>query len=381
MRLIYRMVLFVTMLGLLAVAAPAQARVASQPVPGGCQTGVLPAGALWKICVPAQGWNGDLVLWSHGYVAPDQPLDFYNEALDDGTSLPELVQGLGYAYAASSYRVNGLAVLPGVEDNRELIAQFRRLVGVPRYTYATGASEGGLVTTLLVEQSPQLVSGGLAVCGPIGSFRGQVDYWGDFRVLFDYFFPGVIPGSPVAIPQDVLDHWDTVYAPAVRAAVAANPNAARQLISTSRAAIDPNNPASVVETAVDVLWYNIFATNDAQQKLGGNPYGNARRIYIGSDDDAALNRGVQRFSADPQALANLGLYETTGRLARPLVLAHTTGDPVVPFWQEVLYFAKARPKLRVTPIPIERYGHCTFTRDEIVTAFSLLVFRVTGRRG
>ena len=40
-----------------------------------------------------------------------------------------------------------------------------------------------------------LFSSALAACAPIGSFRQQVNYLGDFRVLFDYYFPGVLPGS------------------------------------------------------------------------------------------------------------------------------------------------------------------------------------------
>ena len=40
----------------------------------------------------------------------------------------------------------------------------------------------------------------LALCGPVGDFAGQIDYLGDFRVLFDYFFPGVIPGDRWTCP-------------------------------------------------------------------------------------------------------------------------------------------------------------------------------------
>jgi len=64
-------------------------------------------------------------------------------------------------------------------------------------------------------------------------------------------------------------------------------------------------PTGIVqETAVDLLWYSFFATNDANVKLGGNPFGNRFRFYRGSDNDFRLNWRVQRFRADPGALAD-----------------------------------------------------------------------------
>jgi hypothetical protein len=86
----------------LAPAAQAQT-VPPRPVPGLCQRGTLPSGALWLICVPAAGWNGDLMVWAHGYVAFNQPLDFHHTQFD-GTSLPTEAQRLGYAFATTSYR-------------------------------------------------------------------------------------------------------------------------------------------------------------------------------------------------------------------------------------------------------------------------------------
>ncbi|HEV8636027.1 MAG TPA: hypothetical protein VG370_17520 [Chloroflexota bacterium] len=383
MRRTLRFPVILTMLVASSVLAPAaQAQTTPSPaVPGACQQGTLPHGALWLVCVPAAGWNGDLVIWAHGYVAPNQPLGFYHLA-SDGTNLPDAVQGLGYAFATTSYRQNGLAVLEGADDVRELVALFPDVAGrAPARTYQTGASEGGLVTTLLVERSPGLFSGGLAACGPIGSFKRQTDYFGDFRVLFDYFFPGVLPGSPVAVPPELMERWESTYVPRITAALAANREAAWQLIRTSKAATDPAHPwESVVETTLNLLWYHAFGTNDAVAKLGGNPYGNRGRWYRGSDDDLRLNRTVPRFGADPAALSNLVAYETSGQLGRPLVTLHTIGDEIVPFWHELLYAAKAWPAGRgsLTPVPAFRYGHCRFNVVEVLAAFGLLVERVTG---
>src|SRR5690349_15441175 len=87
-------------------AAPTSAH-AALPVPGACVDGVLPSGALSRVCVPASGWNGDLFVWAHGYVAFNEPLGFYHLDLADGSSLPAVTQAMGYAFATTSYRQNG----------------------------------------------------------------------------------------------------------------------------------------------------------------------------------------------------------------------------------------------------------------------------------
>lgn len=381
MRQLSRLLLVVLILaGSLAMAAPARAQQA-HAVPGPCQTGTLPGGALWMICIPTSGWNGDLVMWGHGYVAFNQPLGFYNLSFD-GIYLPTLVQNLGYAFATTSYRKNGLAILEGIQDVRQLDAQFISMVGhSPGHTYMTGASEGGAITTLLAERYPTMLSGALAACGPIGSFQRQIDYWGDFRVLFNYFFPGVVPGDPTGVPSYVIDNWDNIYSPRMTAAVQAHPVQGWQLISTSNAPIDLAHPsASVVSTTSDLMWYAVFATNDGIQELHGEPYGNLQRVYSGSLDDQRLNRLVQRVKEDPAAALSETQYETSGNITIPLVTIHTTGDDVIPFWNELLYKAKAHPsgKGSLTQIPVVAYGHCNFTAAEVLGAFALMVLQVTG---
>jgi pimeloyl-ACP methyl ester carboxylesterase len=363
-----RMALTLLVAGATLLPRAADAQTAT---PGPCTPGTLPSGALSLICVPTAGWNGELVVFAHGYVAFNQPLNFYHLTLPDGTFLPALVQSLGYAFATTSYRQNGLAILQGIDDVRELVAKF----GSPVPTHIAGVSEGGLIATLLAERWPELFRSAIATCGPIGSFKGQVDTIGDFRVLFDYFFPGVIAGSPISIPSEVIASWQTVYVPRITAALAANPGRALELMRVSRAAYDPANPATVVNTTINLLWYNVFATNDAVQKLGGNPFGNRLRWYFGSRNDLRLNLSVKRFTASPAARAALQPYETDGDLRIPLVTLHTTADEVVPYWHELLYLPKLNlsDRGRFYPLPAFRYGHCNFTQTEVLTAFGLAV--------
>lgn len=171
--------------------------------------------------------------------------------------------------------------------------------------------------------------------------------------------------------------------PRIRAALRSNPHAVEQLLRVTRVAVDRGDPATVEEAILGLLWYNVFATNDGIAKLGGQPFDNTRRLYLGSDNDWRLNREVRRFQADPEALAEIeARYQTSGRLRVPLVTLHNTGDPFVPYWHELLYRWKVfwnRSGWQHTNIPAFRYGHCNFRLVEGAVAFAVLYFKVTGR--
>lgn len=365
---------------LLVAGSAALAVPASAQSPGPCREGRLPGGALSLICVPAAGWNGELVLFAHGYVAPGERLRFPQLVLPGRAgSLPEVVQRAGYAFATTSYRRNGLAVLEGIEDLRELRVAFATTVGPPTKVLATGVSEGGLVVTLLAERHPDEINGALATCAPLGGLRRQVDYIGDVRVLFDVFFPRVLPGHPTRVPARVRRQWERVYRPRIVTAVRKRREAARRLVRTAGAAVDPRDPRSLAETVVSALWYSVHAGGDLARRLGGNPYDNTGRRYSGSGDDRRLNRRVRRLRSSPRALANLAAYEPTGALRVPVITMHTTLDEVVPAAHQAVYasrVAQAGAGDLLTTRSIRRYGHCEFRADEILQGFSALAARV-----
>jgi pimeloyl-ACP methyl ester carboxylesterase len=340
----------------------------------GCRDGVLPHGALYRICFPGS-WNGDLVLFAHGYVAPQQELAIPDDAVG-GRPASDLITSLGYAYATTSYRANGLIAPDAVEDLVELSDEVKRLVRPdPSRSAVVGFSEGGLVATLSAEHHADRFNGALSGCGPIGDFRAQLEYIDDFRVVFDYFFPGLLPGTPLEIPESVQEQWEEVYIPAIVVALAARPDATRQLLAVTKAPSAGSDLRSIAETTVGLLWYNVFGTADGQARLGGNPFDNSGRVYSGSDDDAALNTGVERFVADAEALASLERFSTSGSLTVPLINLHTTGDPIVPFSQAGLYAEKVRQmgaEALYTQTEVARSGHCTFETAELLSAFSSL---------
>jgi hypothetical protein len=231
------------------------------------------------------------------------------------------------------------------------------------------------VAALAVEGPLDPYTGALAACGPIGDFARQLDYFNDVRVVFDYFFPGVIPGSPIDPPDEVRAGWNGTYAPAVAAAVTNDPAAALDLAAVTGIPSDGLDPASLGEVVAGILWYNVLGTADAQLRLGGQPYDNEDRAYQGSSDDAALNAGVARFAADADARAALARFETTGDPSAPISIIHTTGDPIVPFFHQSLYADKVAAAGRSEDLErrdVERFGHCAFTSSEILAAFGAL---------
>ena len=140
----------------------------------------------------------------------------------------------------------------------------------------------------------ELFSSALAACAPIGSFRQQVNYLGDFRVLFDYFFPGVLPGSPVAMPADAIPAiWPAPIRarPAISARWPRNPAARARADARLARRLRPGQPAdrgpigdgTSSPTTSSVL-------NDAQRVLGGNPLRQPRPLVL---------RIVERPAAEP----------------------------------------------------------------------------------
>jgi pimeloyl-ACP methyl ester carboxylesterase len=349
-----------------------------QPVVAGCHDAALTAtGALYRICFP-QSWNGELVLYAHGYISAAEPIAIPDDRFG-GQPISQLVNGLGYAYATTSYRANGLVADLAADDVAQLVEEVRRRFRPdPTRAYVVGVSEGGLVAALAAESLADLLQGAVAACGPVGDFAAEIDYLGDFRVVFDYFFPGVIPGGAVDVPDAVRSEWNTKYVPAVEAALQANPAATLQLLAVTGAPTDPADLLSVGATVLGVLWYDVFALPDARARLGGQPYDNVARTYHGSLDDAALNAAVERIAADASARASLGHFETSGALTLPLATLHTTGDPIVPAVQSVRYAEKVTAHGNGSLLDsrtVSRYGHCNFQANELFDAFAAVVAR------
>jgi pimeloyl-ACP methyl ester carboxylesterase len=302
--------------------------------------------------------------------------------LPGGISIPQLVTSLGFGFATTSYPANGLVVTPGVQDLRNLANFFDGQCGAPLRTILGGVSEGSLIATKALEQYPAEFSGALAACGPIGDFRDQINYIGDFRVVYDYFFPGILPPTAVDIPPQLIGNWDTFYRPLALGALSSNASAAKQLFSVARVPLGADPALNGLAAADRLLWYSVFATNNARDVLGGQPFQNRYKWYFGSLNDFRLNRMVARFEADAAALAHIqSKYQTSGKLSQPLVTLHNLEDPIVPYWHETQYWWRALLAGRLgelVQVPSFKYGHCNFSQAEVVFSLGILLAKVEG---
>lgn len=374
----------------------AGAALTSAAMAADCVDGAQVNGGVYRICMPAAGqYNGKLVIWAHGFQDAGTPVQIPEDQLQIGdTNLPDLITGLGYAFATNSYRKTGLAIAQGSEDIVDLVDVFVAQEGAPSRTYLVGASEGGIITALLAEQRPDLFDGGSAACGPVGSFPGQINYFGDARTLFEVFFPGLIPGPVFAPPASLVADWANYYESTVKPVVFNPANRAKldQYAAAAKLPYDNGSDAeylATVEVSVaDVLRYSVVNLTDAATTLGGFPYGNLTRQYTGTSNDALLNYLVGQYglrvARNPAALTEMqsSRYATSGELSVPLVTLHTLRDQQVPYWHEQLYAVKTLQSGDLysnhIPLKVDRFEHCNFTAGEALVAFAIMVIKAEG---
>ena len=360
-------------------AAPAHAQSQCDP------DGVQGSGSKYRICMPPlDQYNGILVVWAHGFQDAGTPVEIPEDQLCIGDfCIPEIINSLGFGFATNSYAKTGMAIKQGKADILDLVNIYAAQKGQPQKVFLVGASEGGIITALALEQHPDVFSAGLSACGPIGNFPAQINYFGDARATFNYFFPGLIPGDPFNPDPAFVAVWSDYYDFIVKPIVMAPQNRARldQWVRVARLPYDADNYLFTVEQSVkDALRYSVVNLLDAIDTIGGFPFDNTKRYYTGSSNDILLNQSVQRRAVSPAALAEMNspAYSTTGVLTRPLVTLHTLRDQQIPYWHEQLYalktYASGSYLTRHLNIPIDRFEHCNFTSDEVLASFAIMLF-------
>jgi pimeloyl-ACP methyl ester carboxylesterase len=326
-------------------------------------------GADYRIDIPAK-WNHELIVFYHGYST--EAIKFSQGERISPMFDPMLQEG--YAIVQSGYSGSGWAVEEGYSDTEHLREYFIHQHGQPKQTYVMGMSMGGTLTSMTIESRPEIYAGALSLCGAIEPTNGFMQRDFALRAAFDYYFPNLL-GPLVPVPADYVP--DESSERKVAAALASNPRALQSLLRFYGAA-DVSNLAPVIA-------FNTFETKEMQQRTHGNPFGNEDLIYTGTGDDFALNDGVHRYHAEPGALAKMSRWYTpTGKLTRPMLALHDTGDPLVPAssaFEYALIAQRAGHSENFVQQYVNKEGHCVFTPGEIGQAFDELVGWVqTGKR-
>jgi pimeloyl-ACP methyl ester carboxylesterase len=375
--------------------------------------GVLPDGASYVMDVPA-AWNHTVLLYSHGYVPQGVPNPAQN-APGDAARATLLAQG--YALIGSSYAATGWILERALPDQLATLDVFTARFGHPRRTIAWGTSMGGMITTGLAERAGDRFAGTLAMCG---LEQGGVANWNntlDPAFAIKTLLAPTSTGPLVRIPDQATAAATTGELTAALDAAQATP-AGRARIALAAALhnlpawTDPTLPEPApgdVDTAqrnqFQTLHLTVFVgqswRQEAETHAGGNMSWNTGvdygRILARSADRAevetlyaraglslpadlaALNR-APRITADPGAVAYMiRNIVFTGRITKPMLTIHTTGDPLVPVQVEHAYADAVRgagrePLLRQAFV--HRAGHCTFTTGEMLAALRTVERRI-----
>ncbi len=401
----------------IAWAAPANAQSGHSAADGPTvYTGTID-GAAYRAEVPPR-WNGDLLLYSHGYRAPgtDNTPTVAPSSPDVSDALRVALLERGYALAGSAYRSTGWAVQDALDDQVRLLDWFGANIGSPRRAYAWGNSMGGLTSVLLGERNPGRFTGVLALCGdlagPVAEYNSRLDLAYAVKTL-------LAPGSDLQ-PARITDGDanQAKFGQVIGQALQSGPSGQARLALANALADIPGwfdahtaMPAGVADQILAQYIYDAYVIGagiwgagraELELRAGGNPSWNVgvdyRRVFARSSqkalvenayaaagldldsDLAALNAGA-RITADLDAVAYLARYGTPRGLTHiPVVTMHTTGDGGVPVEHEREYGDRVwrlEGSGNLRQVYVARGFHCAFSPAEVLAALDALVQRAT----
>jgi len=370
--------------------------------------GSTASGAAWVADVPSN-WNGTLLLWSRGYA-------FALPAADNAArGTRDALLSQGYALLGSAYSAAGWSLAEAVPDQLATLDAFEHAVSKPRRVLAWGMSMGGLVTTALVEQYPDRIDGGLALCSSIGGAIGMMNMALDGAFAFKTL---LAPSSSIQV-TGIKD--DRANASAVNAALAIAQTTAAGRARVALAGVlagipswTQSNAAQPADTDYESQQAQIAASftmgtflprADQEARAQGNFSWNEAIDYreqlsrsgrkelvaalyakAGLDLDADLQRlnAAPRIAAQPQAVQYMQQHYTpSGRLQSPLLAVQAIGDGLTSPSLQRAYVELARKVSGDSMIAAawsHRAGHCSFAPDEIFASIKAIDQRVaTGK--
>ncbi|SCF14739.1 hypothetical protein GA0070607_6120 [Micromonospora coriariae] len=336
--------------------------------------------------VPAR-WNGDLVLWAHGYrgqgtvLSPEPP----------GFGLRQRLLEQGYAWASSSYDRNGFNIRSGVLGTKDLADHFGRTVRRPHRTYLAGVSMGGYVIGRSLEQYPGYYDGALPMCGVLGD-QTLLDFYLDYNLVAQSL--AGVPAYPT--PADYL----TNAVPRIQVALGlagltptgpdTTTDRGKQLRAITVNRSGGQRPGADAAFAVwkDFLFsISVTSGGDSPAQRPGQLSTNLLTRYT-PNSPVNVNATVRRVVPEniwQRLLPTLTeVPHIAGRPTAPVLTLHGLGDLFVPFSMEQAYatdVARHGRSRLVVQRAIRATQHCEFTPAEAGAAWDDLVSWVrTGAR-
>jgi pimeloyl-ACP methyl ester carboxylesterase len=380
--------------------------------------GRLASGAIYIIQVPDR-WNGELALYSHGYVPPHFP-NISEDATDGETRRMLLAQG--YALAGSSYSQTGYAVEQALADQAALDALFPMRTGLhPTRTIVWGRSLGGLVTAALVQRYPTRYDGALPLCGVLGgsvfAWNGSLDLEYGFKTL-------LAPTSSLQLVHIKNGSSNFILAEQIVTRAQGTPSG-RARVALVASLLDlpgwydafqprPGPLDYDAQEEAQAQWIQTFSIpfyfgwrQELEARAGGNPSSNVgvdyrarfehvadrvevetlyRRAGLDLDADLSTLQDGPRIAADPAAAEYLHEnIDLDGQISVPVLTVRSVEDGLVTPAHDAAYFlavnAAGDGRLLQQRF-IDRPGHCEFSPQEVVAAFDALDERIhTGSWG
>jgi pimeloyl-ACP methyl ester carboxylesterase len=269
--------------------------------PATCYKGTGRTGADYLIVMPPN-WNGRLILYNRGAT----PVPF-----DTARSLgpTRFLVADSVAIAATAYRSATPLAKEATEDVEDLRQIFVATFGAPRHTIAWGLSFGGLVSARCAERY-RTFDGALVGCGTIAAALSNYYPLLDLRLTYQYYCKNL--PRPNEQQYDLfwgLDPQGTMSAKCAPVSTSAQAHRCRRLSAAQlndrtsptswRWHASRSLPAHQHGRATTLLKILVQQTME-----GRNPLKNMGVAYNGSSDDAALNNGIARYTANTSAAAS-----------------------------------------------------------------------------
>jgi dienelactone hydrolase len=274
--------------------------------------------------------------------------------------------------------------------------KFNGLVGHPDKVYMTGASMGGHITAVTIEQYPNDFVGALPICGVVGDY-----------VLFNYFLDFNAAAQQLGTGSSTFPVDTATYVgftvPAIKDGLSAAPgtwpfalNATGQdfksLVELRSGGIRPNfdeafafwNSIPSASGSGNFL-FDLGLGDGTLPRAPGVGVDNIGVVYQFDSDptltpaEQALNDDIVRVAAEPQGPGPNGLSQVpvvSGDISIPVLTLHNLGDLFVPVVNEEAYASRAEAHGKrdlLVQRAIRGVNHCDFTAAEFSTAFIDLV--------